>query len=155
VPALRARAPIRIRIRIRVLTAASVLVLAATTGGCSIIPIPGLPFTTPNPVGPIVTSNASTVQLDFVIPEGMDAGAFMDSTLDFEIAADELLRSSDLGYLDGNEIGQAEYSLYFYGPDSTSMWELIEPLTDEFKVRPTRAYLSDSEVQEPMLVTLD
>ena len=95
------------------------------------------------------------VKLDFVIPEGMDPVAFMDTTLDFELAADAALQSNDLGYLDGNEIGQGEYSLYFYGPDSTSMWELIEPLTDQLEVPPTRAYLSDSEVQEPMLVTLN
>ena len=132
----------------------TVLILAATTFTLALSGCIGVPAGTEGVVLP-PTSDASTVKLDFEIPDDMDPVAFMDTTLDFELQADAALQAVDLGYLDGNEIGEGQYSLYFYGPDSTSMWEVIQPPSHELPIQPFRAYLSDDPIQEPMLVPLD
>jgi hypothetical protein len=78
----------------------------------------------------------------------------MDALLDTELAADEALGAADLGLIDGNEIGDGEYELYFLGPDRHRMWQVLEPVFDKAPVRWTRVELYESLDDEPDEVIL-
>lgn len=52
----------------------------------------------------------------------------MDSLLETELAADEALQAAGAGYIEGNDIGQRQYNLYFIGKDATQMWSILEPI---------------------------
>jgi hypothetical protein len=74
--------------------------------------------------------------------EPMPAG-WMDALLPVEMAAVEALEGSGLGTIDGNEIGQYEYELYFVGSDAADMWEVLAPVFEEAPVAWTRVELRD------------
>jgi hypothetical protein len=46
---------------------------------------------------------------------------------EFELKLDRLVDQSNLGVVDGNEIGEGEYVIYIYGPNADRLFELIEP----------------------------
>lgn len=52
----------------------------------------------------------------------------MDALLETELAADAALRASAAGWIDGNEIGDHQYDLYFVGTDPEVMWTVLEPV---------------------------
>lgn len=52
----------------------------------------------------------------------------MDALLATELAADEALSAAGAGMIDGNEIGDGMYQLFFVGVDRHRMWGLLEPV---------------------------
>lgn len=61
------------------------------------------------------TRNRSAVEL-------MDA---LEST---ELRAAEALEAAGVGFIDGNEVGDDSYELYFNGKDAPAMWKVLEPV---------------------------
>ena len=45
-----------------------------------------------------------------------------------EYRAAEALESAGLGTIDGNEVGEDAYELYFNGTDAAAMWKILEPI---------------------------
>lgn len=67
----------------------------------------------------------------------------MDSLLDTELAADEALQAAGAGWIDGNEIGEHQYDLYFAGTDREEMWAVLEPVFAAAPIRWSRVELRD------------
>lgn len=65
----------------------------------------------------------------------------MDALLETELAADEALQAQGAGWIDGNEIGDNVYELYFVGHDSTRMWQILEPIFGDAPVAWSRVEL--------------
>ena len=78
----------------------------------------------------------------------------MEVLLETETAADEALLGSDLGFLDGNDIGDHQYELYFAGSDREAMWKILEPVFERAPVPWTRVELrSELEDTSPRVIT--
>ena len=89
----------------------------------------------------IVTFSGS----DQIMPIG-----WMDALLPTEMAAIEALEAADVGYIDGNDVGQHEYQLYFVGNDRHVVWGTIEPAFTAAPIRWTRVELRrDFDDSEP------
>jgi len=69
--------------------------------------------------------------------------AAMDALLEYELQADSALQSAGAGWIDGNEIGDHQYDLYFVGFDRTVMWDLIRPVFDSVPYAWSRVELRD------------
>ena len=76
----------------------------------------------------------------------------MDMLLETELAADEKLAATDAGMIDGNEIGESEYQLFFVGDDRHRMWELLEPVLAEAPVPWSRVELFVTLDGEPEVI---
>lgn len=73
-----------------------------------------------------------------------------------ELAADRALGDAAAGALDGNEVGQGTYDLYFVGDDAAAMWEVLRPIMDDAPVRWSSARLQDTlDDAAPVVVTND
>ena len=78
----------------------------------------------------------------------------MDALLGTETAADEALQSSDSGWIDGNDIGNHEYNLYFNGYDRDVMWGILEPIFAQAPVSWTSVELRTGlDDDQPTLIT--
>lgn len=66
---------------------------------------------------------------------------WMDALLPIEMAAIEALEESGVGSIDGNEIGNHGYELYFVGEDREAIWAVLEPVLRESPVPWTRVEL--------------
>lgn len=44
------------------------------------------------------------------------------------LAADAAPQAGGAGVLDGNDIGEHQYNLYFVGGDADRMWEILAPI---------------------------
>lgn len=76
--------------------------------------------------------------------------------LDTEMAADAALAEAGLGWIDGNEIGDESYDLYFAGSDAAAMWCVLEPVLEDGPVAWTYAELRETlEDPDPTLVIND
>lgn len=78
--------------------------------------------------------------------EGTDDEIDLDlfeAMFEFEVAADEALQSAGAGSIDGNEIGNYGYDLYFVGFDAGTMWELIEPVFESAPMAWSRVELRE------------
>ncbi|ROS23057.1 hypothetical protein [Cellulomonas sp. PhB150] len=71
-----------------------------------------------------------------------DTGA-MDSLLSTEVRADDALQAAGAGWIDGNEVGDHQYDLYFAGSDREEMWALLEPVFAAAPIRWSRVELRD------------
>lgn len=69
--------------------------------------------------------------------------AAMDSLLSTELAADDALQAADAGWIDGNEVGDHQYELYFAGFDREEMWAVLEPIFASAPVQWSRVELRD------------
>lgn len=78
--------------------------------------------------------------------------ATMDALLATELAADEALALAGLGTIDGNEIGDHGYQLFFVGSDRNRMWEVLEPVFAEAPLPWTRVELFTSPDGDPDVV---
>jgi hypothetical protein len=67
----------------------------------------------------------------------------LDSLFSTENAADEALQGAGAGWLDGNEIGDHQYDVYFTGYDSEVMWSIIGPIFAGAPAEWTRIELRD------------
>lgn len=71
-----------------------------------------------------------------------------------EEAAIEALEESGVGYIDGNEIGDHGYELYFVGDDGHAVWSVLEPVLRDSPVPWTRVELRTGlEDPNPIVVT--
>lgn len=67
----------------------------------------------------------------------------MMQLLDTELTADAALQAAGVGAIDGNEVGQGVYDMYFFGTDREAMWAIIEPILDDAPAEWTKAELRD------------
>ncbi len=74
--------------------------------------------------------------------------------LDTETAADEALQDAGAGVIDGNEVGQGVYDMYFVGADRQAMWDVLEPILDDGDVAWTKAELRDG-LDDPTPIVID
>lgn len=58
----------------------------------------------------------------------VDDDPAMLKLLPVETAVDEALQAAGAGYIDGNEVGQGVYDMYFVGDDAREMWRIVEPI---------------------------
>lgn len=65
----------------------------------------------------------------------------MKVLLDTELAADRALLAAGAGAIDGNDVGQHGYELYFAGHDAETMWKVLEPVFARAPVPWTRVEL--------------
>lgn len=78
----------------------------------------------------------------------------MDALLETELAADDALGEAGLGMIDGNEVGDHSYELYFVGGEGEAMWRVLEPVFEEAPVPWTRVEIrSGLEGEEPRVIT--
>lgn len=90
---------------------------------------------------PVATDPGDWVVVTFDgTDQEFDAGV-MDALLETEVAADEALQSADAGWIDGNEIGNHQYDIYFAGYDREAMWRVLEPIFEEAPMAWTRVEL--------------
>lgn len=81
-------------------------------------------------------------------------GSVMDALLDTELAADAALQDAGAGSIDGNEIGENQYDLYFIGEDRETMWHILEPVFAAAPLPWSRAELRDGlEDTSPQVIT--
>lgn len=73
-------------------------------------------------------------------PSELD-GDLMEALLETELAADRALTDTNAGWIDGNEVGDSSYALYFVGEDPERMWNVLEPVFAEAPVAWTRVEL--------------
>lgn len=64
----------------------------------------------------------------FALREEFGPENLLDIMWPLEERAMTAIESAGLGYLDGNEVGDSEYSLYFFGDDREAMWKVLEPI---------------------------
>ena len=77
----------------------------------------------------------------------------MDSLLETEVDADDALRAAGAGWIDGNEMGENQYDLYFVGNDRNAMWAVLEPIFASAPIKWSRVELRDGlEDPAPLLV---
>lgn len=67
----------------------------------------------------------------------------MMQLLGTELTADAALQAAEAGAIDGNEVGQGVYDMYFFGTDREVMWDVIEPILDDAPAEWTKAELRD------------
>lgn len=85
--------------------------------------------------------------------EVVDGDPAMMMLLDSELAADEALQNAAAGFIDGNEIGQDTYDMYFIGQDRERMWSIIEPILGDAREEWIRVELRDGlEDQDPIII---
>lgn len=78
----------------------------------------------------------------------------MDALLETELAADEALQAAGAGFIDGNEIGDNRYDLFFIGTDRNAMWNILQPIFDEAPVHWTTVELRDGlEDSQPIVLS--
>ena len=78
----------------------------------------------------------------------------MDSLLETELAADDALQAAEAGWIDGNEIGDKRYDLYFVGHDHDEMWAVLEPIFASAPIEWSRVELRDGlEDPAPVVVS--
>ncbi|MGC5225339.1 hypothetical protein ACPW96_22475 [Micromonospora sp. DT81.3] len=65
----------------------------------------------------------------------------MEALLETELAADQALADAGAGWIDGNEVGNSTYELYFIGEDPELTWNMLEPVFAEAPVAWTQVEL--------------
>jgi hypothetical protein len=86
-------------------------------------------------------SNEEWVIVSFQGSEEEMPGNWLNALLPTEMAAIEALESADIGTIDGNDIGDHEYQLYFVGDDRHAVWEVLAPIFAEAPVAWSRVEL--------------
>ena len=86
-------------------------------------------------------------------PDEFD-GNLMEALLETELAADHALADSNTGWIDGNEVGDSTYELYFVGEDPQLMWDVLEPVFSQAPVSWTRVELRNG-LQDPAPTVLN
>lgn len=78
----------------------------------------------------------------------------MDALLETELAADDALTEAGVGMIDGNEVGDHSYELYFVGGEGEAMWRVLEPVFEDAPVPWTRVEIrSGLEDETPRVLT--
>ncbi|PTW90591.1 hypothetical protein C8A06_0282 [Microbacteriaceae bacterium MWH-Ta3] len=78
----------------------------------------------------------------------------LGAMIEYELAADAALQVAGVGWIDGNDIGNYQYDLYFSGTDSAAMWEILEPVFAEAPLQWTSVELRDGlDDENPRIIT--
>lgn len=120
-------------------------------------------------IGVLLVGCATTSERFDVAPQEVQMGAWvvviyddtveqfdvnvMDALFETEMAADAALQEAEAGLIDGNDIGQHQYQLYFIGSDATRMWEVLEPVFEDAPIHWTSVELRDG-LEDPSPVVL-
>lgn len=81
-------------------------------------------------------------------------GDLMDALLETEIAADRALQDAGIGSIDGNEVGDGGYEIYFVGQDREAMWAILRPIVDQAPIPWSTAELRQGlDDKSPQVVT--
>lgn len=105
------------------------------------------------PGQPADEAESEWVVVTYTLEPGSPAEA-MDVLLETEQAADEALQRAGAGLIDGNEIGEDEYELYFVGPDRERMWQVLEPVLAKAPLKWSRVELFRVLGEDPDEVVL-
>ncbi|MDN4474213.1 hypothetical protein [Demequina zhanjiangensis] len=114
----------------------SVLVVGLMAGGCA--------APTADPVQMVAADPDEWVVVMFEDTDDQFDSGLMDALLDTEMAADAALAEAGAGWIDGNDVGDYSYELYFVGDDATEMWLLLDPIFADAPVAWTRVELRES-----------
>ena len=83
----------------------------------------------------------------------VDEDPAMMLLLDSELAADEALQAAGAGFIDGNEVGQGTYDMYFVGSDREELWSVLEPILADAPESWVRVEMRDGlEDQTPIIL---
>ncbi len=118
--------------------------------GCSVV-VSGLAGRVIHP--PAGDPESDWVVITYTLQPGAEASA-MDVLLETELAAEAALRDTGAGVIDGNEVGDGEYQLYFLGPDRHRMWQVLKPVFAAAPLTWSRVELFQSLNEEPVEVIL-
>lgn len=122
-------------------------VAALVLAGC------GTPVSTSVESGDVATGNSDEAWV-VVTYAVVDDDPAMLRLLPVETAADEALQAARARYIDGNEVGQGVYDMYFVGTDAREMWDLTELALAKAPVPWQRVELRDGlEDPEPTVIT--
>ncbi|GLI28526.1 hypothetical protein ARHIZOSPH14_27680 [Agromyces rhizosphaerae] len=122
---------------------------------CMVFDPAGLTTGTLAGAGPGAADASAWVVVSFEGDEQFDLG-LMDALLPTELEADSALNRAGAGRIDGNDIGDHGYELYFVGDDADEMWEILGPVFAEAPVRWTGVELRDGlEDPSPTVIVRD
>ena len=120
--------------------------LLASLAGCVIMPPIESSHVMEEPDAWVVVTFADT-------NDRFDLGVF-GAMIGYEVAADAALQAAGVGWIDGNEIGDYQYDLYFSGTDSAAMWEVLEPVFADAPLHWTSVELRDGlDDKNPRIIT--
>ena len=118
--------------------------------GCAVVALGVIDY---GPGQPADEAESEWVVVTYTLEPGSPAEA-MDVLLETEQAADEALQRAGAGLIDGNEIGEDEYELYFVGPDRERMWQVLEPVLAKAPLKWSRVELFRVLGEDPDEVVL-
>lgn len=109
--------------------------------------------------GPVLESGRATSQdadawvvVTYAVSDDDDPA--MLTLLSTETAADDALQDAGAGSIDGNEVGQGVYDMYFVGDDAQDMWTVLEPVLASAPLRWQKVELRDGlEDPDPQILT--
>jgi hypothetical protein len=78
-----------------------------------------------------MTPSESNVTITLDTPDG----GSLDDAFDFSAALEDRLERESAGYIDGNEVGQGQFTIYVYGPDVKSLRRCVNSVVDELSYR--------------------
>lgn len=135
----------RVRGGMRVMLAAAGLLLALS--GCSGSDVASQPSGSAVPAGP-------EDQWVVVTYDVVDGDPSMLQLLPTETRADAALQDAGAGHIDGNEVGQGTYDMFFVGADAERMWQIVEPVLEGAPVAWTRVELRERlDDPDPTVIT--
>lgn len=135
----------------------AVLLLGGLAGFLSGCVYSAVPEVKPPHSGNAVAETSPYIEDLVLVVFALEAEFGDDRTLEqmweVEDRAAAALETSGAGYIDGNEIGAAEYALYFYGADREAMWQVLEPIMRDAPIPLTRVELwPPGESAEPTVI---
>lgn len=68
------------------------------------------------------------VRLHIPLAEAMTTGDEFDRYSDFEDRLDEAAKEAGVGYLDGNEVGGGEYTIWLYGASAQPLADIVRDM---------------------------
>lgn len=127
--------------------------IAATVVGLSMTGIAGCVMVPPIESAQVMEEADAWVVVTFAdTSDRFDLEVF-GAMIGYELAADAALQAAGVGWIDGNEIGNYQYDLYFSGTDSAAMWKVLEPVFAEAPLQWTSVELRDGlDDQEPTII---
>ncbi len=128
--------------------------LVSVLSGCVYAAIPAkVPSVTENSSAEESVHQEDLVVAVFTLEAEFGSESLLDDMWPVEERAMEALEHAGAGYIDGNEIGDSEYALYFYGTDREVMWSLLKPVLEDAPIPLTRVALwPPGEAAEPTII---
>lgn len=108
--------------------------------------------------GVAVGDGGPTVGDDWVVVTYSGASesstGLMDALEGSEREADQALQRAEAGAIEGNDVGDNEYQLYFVGADRDAMWGIVQPILERAPVKWDRVRLMHGvEDPNPRVIT--